>query len=232
MRRPGLASQHLERATLDAAMRTADNRLWCGWGLVYKPDGEASHIVQTAAEVRVHAKFGEHEIPIRCLVACYGVFRFPEVGERVPVLVPGGDLSDERSGPICWVGITDQAMPSGFDARDVALIARAGGKVHLGAYAGTVPIALAPSVEARLQALELAHVHNAPSGGGPTTTPILMSVAYQVQYPTPPSSLAIPNPLHGIPGHVHADPPAPEPTTISSAMSAGSAVAAAAVEGV
>jgi len=202
-------SRHLDRAAVGAVVRDADGRIWGGTGVVYKPTDAESHLVTaTGKGTRVHVKLGTEELPLRCLMACLGVFRTPEVGDLVPIFVPGGDVSDERMGPVAFLGLTDQELPEGQDLRDVVLLARTGGKVRLGAATGTTPLARADRVEARLTRLETQARYIAPTGGGLTSTAVLPSLEYLAAHPLTPAP-TLPNGPHvptgapGEPAHVH-----------------------------
>lgn len=227
MRHSKAPSRQLDRAAAAEAVRQLDGREWAGTGVVYVPDGADSHlVVDEAGGNRVHVRYGEHQIPLRCLMACAGVYRAPDVGQRLPVVIPSGDISDERQGPIAMLGMTD--VETTWDPADLVLMPRTGGVVKAGAFTGTGPVALAANVEARLQALETAHYHVAPTGGGLTSGPTVAHATYLAAFP--PSSPQIANPAHGDPGHVHAD--GGEPAYVSGNPGAGAGCAATKLEAV
>ncbi len=172
------------------------------FGLAKQPEGEAAHYVafpnaaqpDAVPHVRLFVEIQPDEKEVRCMLACPGIWRVPAVDEAVLVFVPGGELSDERMGPVC-LSLAD-LLVFGWNAIDTIVFANAGGKVRLGAGSGTQPTVLGTDFMADYTALKnhvYTHTHYAPSGGGPTTSANEQGVV---------------NPPFGTPGH---EPPGENP---------------------
>lgn len=179
----------------------------------------------------------------------WGMYFPVEVDDRVKVLVPDSgpgsgcmivgvswskadkppaDVAAHPRDPIIVVKENASIRIVTLGTGNIILDPRGAGKVLLGGETGTVPVALAPSTEARLTALE-SHKHYVPASGGITSAPVTTTPEYDAQVGA--TTTDAPNPIHGAPGHVHYTAPGPEPVVNSSAAAGGSAVAATKVNG-
>jgi len=227
MRRPSIGGRKARASNLAGAAPVQ-----LAMGKVYKPDSARAHfeLRTDPAEIIVFVQQlpNQEEHEARFFGAPF--WAIPHEGDDVVLLLPPGDVGTFE--PVCFpMAFFAGAVPAGLTLGDVVLVPRGAGKVRAGAGQGTVPVALAPAVEARLTALENMRVV-CQAGGGMSSKPMLGSAAYEAADPLdggPEPSAPLANPAHGQPGHVHAN---PEFDTIASPAGSGDAVAATKLEAI
>lgn len=156
-----------------SAVRAAltDRRVWCGLGIVYKPDGEASHYeIDEDIGVLVNVELMPNQEPLLCRLGglgsggTHGVWRIPPVGTEVAVAVPGGDIG----GDTIIIGVLSSgAVPNELDGDTVVVkgpstVLVIGAEVQVRSEGGTAePLITKSTFDA--------HVH--PTGVGPSGVP-------------------------------------------------------------
>lgn len=104
-----------------SAIRAAlqDGKYWSGLGLVYKPNGEATHYEFDAdVGVLVHVELMPNQEPLLCRLGglgeggAHGVWRIPPIGSEVAVLIPGGALEND---PILVGVLASGGVPDELD---------------------------------------------------------------------------------------------------------------------
>ena len=134
-----------------------DRRCWVCMGVVTKPDGEASHyelITEDGAmDVLVDVVTQPEEMDLTCRLAGKDVWRIPNEGDEVVIVMPAGELAFM---PIIVATLSTGDVPDGA-APGVTVIANTEVLIHDGA-GGAEELVKKSAYEA--------HVH--PTGTGPS----------------------------------------------------------------
>ncbi len=162
-------SSRLDMSSVRAALE--DRRYWCGLGIVYKPDGEASHFeVDDDVGVLVNVELMPNGEPLLCRLGglgsggTTGIWRIPPVGTEVAVMIPAGDIA----GDTMIVGVLASGnVPDELDADTVVIkgpsnVLVIGSNVEIRSEGGTAEPLITKSIFD-------AHVH--PTGVGPSGVP-------------------------------------------------------------
>ena len=85
------ASKRLDMTDMKRALGVDGIKLWCAIAIVQAPQGE-QHFEVLADDVHVEVVTQPSLIPLTCRLAA-GIWRIPDVGEEVVVLIPEGEIA-------------------------------------------------------------------------------------------------------------------------------------------
>lgn len=85
------ASKRLDLTDMKRALGVDGFKMWCAIAIVQAPQGE-QHFEVLADDVHVEVVTQPSLIPLTCRLAA-GIWRIPDVGEEVVVLIPEGEIA-------------------------------------------------------------------------------------------------------------------------------------------
>lgn len=161
-------------------------KMWCAIAIVQAPQGE-QHFEVLAGDVHVEVVTQPSLIPLTCRLAA-GIWRIPDVGEEVVVLIPEGEIAFM---PILVDVLSSGSVPTAQGpALDTAVIARPHVLIHdgTGGAEPMVPLsqfnAFRAWVEQQFKSTG-GHVHATPSGPTTTTTTVAVTGTGSTTIPVP-----------------------------------------------
>lgn len=164
------SSKRLDTTDIKHALGIDGIKMWCAIAIVEAPQGEP-HFEVLADDVHVEVVTQPSLIPLTCRLAA-GVWRIPDVGEEVVVLIPEGEIAFM---PILIDVLSSGSVPTTQGpALSASVIARPQVLIHDGT-GGANPLPTLASLQAAIDKLNalmdkyLAHTHLGVTAGTATS---------------------------------------------------------------
>lgn len=166
------SSKRLDLTDMKHALAIDGIKLWCAMAIVQAPQGEP-HFEVLADDVHVEVVTQPTLIELTCRLAA-GMWRIPDVGEEVVVLIPEGEIAFM---PILVDVLSSGSVPTAQGpALDTAVITRPHVLIHDGT-GGAAALAMLSSLQTTIDKLNdvidklLTHTHSGVTTGVGTSGP-------------------------------------------------------------